>query len=126
MAEEQIIIYHTIIGELLAKGFTNQEILTTLQLEQALDLEEAQTLLRGVYDSWSSVRVDLKLQTEDDRNWHQHLRMQLLQRALATTDTPSLNLALRILDSLAGIQGVTTTIEQMLPLPIILVDAEKE
>ena len=124
--KEQTIEHHTTVGEMLAQGHTNGEILDALQITYPIDLKEAKAVLRSVYDSWSSVRVGLNLQTVDDRNWHQHLRMKLLQKALEGDNTPSQVLALRILDSLANIQGVMTTIEQVTPLPIILVDAEVE
>jgi len=124
--KEETIIRHTMIGELLAQGYTNLEVIEKLQQTYQLTVEAAQALLRSVYDSWSSVKIGLELQAEDDHNWHQHLRMQLLQKALKTETTPSQRLALQILDSLASIQGITTTFEHMAPLPIILVEAEAE
>lgn len=124
--KEETIERHTLVGELLAKGHTNLEIIECLQQTLQLTVEGAQALLRSVYDSWSSVRLGLELQAEDDHNWHQHLRMQLLQKALKEPSTPSQRLALQILDSLAGIQGITTTFEHLAPLPIILVEAEAE
>lgn len=112
------------VGELLAKGFTNGEILAALQEEDQVTLEIAQTTLRGVFDCWTSVHLGLNIQDEDERNWHHHLRMKLLQKVLGSEETPSLRLALNILDSLAAVQGITTTVEHMVPLPIFLVPKE--
>lgn len=120
------VLLHTLVGEYLAKGLTNGEILDLLQEQQELSVEDAQAVLRGVYDSWSSVREGLNLQAEDDRNWHHYLRMRLLQSAMANESTPSQNLALRVLDSLAALQGITTTQAQPVPLSIELVEKEPE
>jgi len=124
--DEQLrITYHTLVGELLAKGFTSSEILAELQQEGLLP-EEAQSILRGVYDSWISVREGLNLQAEDDRNWHLHLRMKLLQSVLADGGVPSQRLALQILDSLATVQGITAVPEQRVPLQIELVERKSD
>ena len=123
IANDEINSQHTVVGELLATGYTSGEILIRLQTIYEITLEEAQTLLRDVYDSWESVKVGLNLQLTDERNWHQHLRMKLLQQTLKSTDTPSLRLALQILDSLAELQDVLSTVGQTIPLPIILVEA---
>lgn len=117
---------HVVVGEYLAAGFTNDEILTRLQEEQKLTLEEAQVVLRGVYDSWTSVRAGLNLQSEDDRNWHHHLRMKLLQGAIADVSTPSQRLALQILDSIATLQGIDTVPALPVPLAIELVEKKPE
>lgn len=117
---------HTIVGELLAAGNTNSEILEQLQVEHQLNLEEANETLRGVYNSWSSVQIGLDLQPEDDRNWHKHLRMKLLQRAIKDVTTPSQRLALLILDSLAAVQGISVIPTQIIPLSIELVEKKKE
>jgi len=120
------LLLHTLVGEFLAKGRTNGEILEYLQEEQELSAEGAQAVLRGVYDSWSSVRAGLNLQAEDDRNWHSFLRMRLLQSAMTDPSTPSQNLALRVLDSLATLQGITTVQVQPVPLSIELVEKAPE
>lgn len=125
MDEQLRITYHTLVGELLAKGFTSSEILAELQQEGLLP-EEAQSILRGVYDSWISVREGLNLQAEDDRNWHLHLRMKLLQSVLADGGVPSQRLALQILDSLATVQGITAVPEQRVPLQIELVERKSD
>lgn len=117
---------HTLVGELLAQGCTNGEILEHLQTEQTLTLEESQVVLRGVFDSWISVREGLDLHTEDDKNWHLHLRMKLLQSTLRDPSTPAQRLALQILDSLSTIQGITPTLELSKPLPIILVEKKEK
>lgn len=119
---ERQVELQTITGEYLAMGLTNEEILSCLEEKQQLTPDEAKETLRRVYDSWSSVREALNLQAEDDGNWHQHLRMKLLQKAIANDTVPAQRLALMILDSLAGIQGIRTTIEQVVPLSIELVE----
>lgn len=116
----------TVVGEYLAAGLTNGEILQQLEVEHKLTLEEARAALRGAYDTWSSVREGLNLQKEDDRNWHKHLRMKLLQKAIKVESTPSQRLALQILDSLAGVEGIATAPEQIVPLSIELVSKEPE
>jgi len=118
-------LLHTLVGEYLAAGQTNDEILERLEKEQELSGEDACSILRGVYDSWTSVREGLNLQTEDNRGWHQYLRMKLLQAAIADVSTPSRRLALSILDSLAALQGITTVQSQPVPLPIQLVEKKE-
>lgn len=120
------LLLHTLVGEYLAGGLTNGEILELLEKDQELSVDESNAVLRGVYNSWSSVREGLNLQAEDDRNWHHHLRMKLLQRALKDESAASQNLALRILDSLANLQGVTTTQAQPVPLSIELIEKKPE
>lgn len=117
---------HVAVGEYLALGFTNSEILGHLQLEHKQTFDQAQEALRGVYDSWTSVREGLNIEAEDDRNWHIHLRMKLLQAALKNIAIPSQRLALMVLDSLAGIQGISTIPEQAVPLRIELVEKKPE
>lgn len=124
--EEQSVRMQTVTGEYLAMGFTNGEILECLEREHSLTAEEANNTLRGVFDSWISVREGLNLQAEDERNWHKHLRMQLLQAALKNETTPSQRLALQILDSIAGIQGISTMPEHIIPLSIELVAKKVE
>lgn len=128
MDDEQEIklVLQTLVGEYLATGLTNGEILELLQTEQELSAEGAQAILRGVYDSWSSVREGLNLQAADDRNWHHYLRMRLLQAAIQNESTPSQNLALRVLDSLAALQGITTVQAQPVPLSIELVEKQEK
>ena len=120
------LLLHTLVGEYLASGLTNDEILACLQQDQELSVEEAQKILRGVYDSWASVRQGLNLQSEDERNWHHYLRMRLLQSAIKDESTPSQNLALRILDSLADLHGITKTQAQPVPLSIELIEKKPE
>lgn len=124
--QEQRVELQTVTGEYLAAGLTNGEILEQLESEHQLTLDEAKTILRGVYDSWVSVREGLNLQADDDRGWHQHLRMKLLQKAIQDKAVPSQRLALMILDSLAGIQGIATTVAQPVPLSIELVEKKPE
>lgn len=124
--QETKVLLHTTVGEMLAAGLTNNEILIRLEEEQQLSPEDANTALRGVYDSWSSVREGLNLQPEDERNWHQYLRLKLLQDAIKITSTPSQRLALQILDSLAAVQGISVMPEQNIPLQIELVERKKD
>lgn len=124
--QERRIELQTVVGEYLAGGYTNGEILEQLELEHQLTLTTAKEILRGVYDSWTSVREGLNIQAEDDRNWHKHLRMKLLQRAIKNETIHSQSLALRILDSLAGVQGISTMPAQVIPLQIELVEKKTE
>lgn len=124
--EEQLIMLHTATGEYLAMGYTNGEIIDALVQHYSLTIDEAREVLRGVFDSWVSVREGLNLQAEDERNWHQHLRMKLLQDALKDVSTPSRRLALSILDSIAGIQGISTMPEHIVPLSIELIEKKPE
>ncbi len=117
---------HTATGEYLAMGYTNGEIIDALVQHYSLTIDEAREVLRGVFDSWVSVREGLNLQAEDERNWHQHLRMKLLQDALKDVSTPSRRLALSILDSIAGIQGISTMPEHIVPLSIELIEKKPE
>ncbi|KKN28898.1 hypothetical protein LCGC14_0849510 [marine sediment metagenome] len=117
---------HTLVGELLALGKTNEEILLELQTVHSQTVEDAYSTLRSVYDSWSSIPEGLNIQPEDSRNWHIHLRMKLLQSAIMAGTTPSQRLALMILDSMAGIQGISTIPEQAIPLSIELVERKTE
>ncbi len=123
---KRIELLHVAVGEYLAAGFTNEEILGQLQFTHKQTLEQAREALRGVYDSWTSVREGLNIEAEDDRNWHVHLRMKLLQDAIKDATTPSRRLALMLLDSLANIQGISTIPEQAVPLKIELVEKKKE
>jgi len=116
----------TFVGQYLAQGMTNDAIISQLCNIHTTTKAAAISILRAVYDSWSSVKIDLDITSVDDRNWHQYLRMELLRKSLESEDIQSRRLALRILDSLAGIQGIATTVEQVVPLPIILVEAEVE
>lgn len=124
--ESDELTIHATIGEYLATGLTNGEIIEKLQLDDQLTFESAQQALRNVYSSWSSVREGLEVQPEDERNWHQYLRMRLLQETLKDKTTPSLRLALQILDSLANIQGIAIIGEQSVPLPIMLIEKPPE
>jgi hypothetical protein len=120
--QQRIFLLHELVGRYLAEGLTNQEIITKLQIEQVLEYEEAQTILRQVYTSWQVVKEGLDLQVEDERNWHQYLRMQLLAATLKEQNTPSRRLALAILDSLANIQSIGTSTPVTVPLPIMLIE----
>lgn len=124
--QQETELLHILVGEYLAAGFTNGEILGHLRLDHSLTLEQAKKALRGVYDSWTSVREGLNIEAEDDRNWHIQLRMKLLQDAIKDITTPSRRLALMVLDSLANIQGISTIPEQAVPLVIQLVEKQKE
>lgn len=124
--DEQLIERQIAAGEYLALGYTNGEIIDALVQQQKLTEDEAHEILRGVYDSWISVRDGLNLQAEDERNWHQYLRMKLLQDSLKDPSTPSRRLALQILDSIAGIQGISTMPEHIVPLSIELVEKKIE
>jgi len=109
------------VGGLLANGKLNEEILDALQVG-GLSPDEARRVLRSVYDSWASVQDLLNIQAEDNRNWHQFMRMRLLQKTLGAEAIASWNLSLRILDSLAAVQGISTLPISTVPLPILLVE----
>lgn len=110
-----------LVGESIAKGLTDGEILDALT-KADLTEEEAATVLRGVYNQWSEIKSSLDLGDEDNSNWHQFIRKKLLQKALANDIPSSQHLALRILDSLAQIQGIGVVPLQPVPLYIELVE----
>lgn len=120
MADTDNKIYEK-IGELLAGGSTNSEIVAAIQ-EITGNHDEAVTYLRKVYDNWQDVVEALDLHKADYANWHIHLRMKLLQGALTDETTQGQTLSLRILDSLAQIQDVGGASPALaIPLPIELV-----
>lgn len=96
------------IGELLANGYPDSEIVILLLDEFTITEEEAVGALRGVYDQWSNVTQKLNLQIDDLKNWHIHQRTNLLKNALLDKqDIKAQRIALSILDSLAELQGLT-------------------
>ncbi len=116
---------HEVIGELLAQGHTDGDIIATLEEENKLSFDEASEALRGVYDGWQHTRDALDLTDNNLIDWHVHLRKYLLQQAIGQGTIPSLRLALSILDSLATIQGISTPQGQTVPLTITLVEKEE-
>lgn len=116
---------HEIIGELLAEGHLDDDIISTLEESEGLTNEEACAALHSVYDSWQHTRSVLDLNDDNLKDWHVFLRKHILQNALGTGTVPSLRLALSVLDSLAAIQGISTTQGQSMPLTITLVEKKE-
>ncbi len=116
---------HEIIGELLAKGHTDDDIISTLEEEDSLSHEEACNVLRDIYDGWQHTRDALDLTEHNLKDWHVFLRKTILQKALSTETIPSLKLALSVLDSLAAIQGISTEQGPTQPLSITLIEKKE-
>lgn len=116
---------HEAIGELLAKGHTDDDIISSLEEESDLSHEAACKVLRDVYDGWQHTRDALDLNDGNLKDWHVFLRKTILQEALGQSTIPSMKLALSVLDSLAAIQGISTTESQTVPLSITLVEKKE-
>lgn len=117
----------TAVGELLAKGLSDDEIIAELEKEEDLSHEDACKVLRDVYDKWQHTREVLDLDENNLKDWHVHLRKHILKTSLADgSSIASLRLALSVLDSLAGIQGISTEQGQIVPLAITLVEKKEE
>ncbi len=114
------------VGELLAGGYADDEIISTLVEEGELSHEDACKVLRDVYDDWQHTREVLDLNENNLKDWHIHLRKHILQSALTESSASSLRLALSVLDSLAGIQGISIEQGQTVPLTITLVEKQEE
>jgi len=114
------------IGELLAQGHTDEDIIASIMENEDASREEACNALRSVYDGWQQTREALDLNDVNLQDWHVFLRKHILQTALATSTIPSLKLALSVLDSLATIQGVNAEQGQAAPLTITLVEKKEE
>ncbi len=110
------------IGELLAQGNTDEDIIASIMENEEASHEEACSALRSVYDGWQQTREALDLNDTNLQDWHVFLRKHILQTALTTNTIPSLKLALSVLDSLASIQGVCSEQGQAAPLTITLVE----
>lgn len=113
------------VGELLAKGYADDQIISELE-EMDLSHEDACKILRNVYDEWQHTREVLDLNENNLKDWHIHLRKYILRNALNDSTASSLRLALSVLDSLAGIQGISTEQGQITPLSITLVEKKEE
>lgn len=119
-------IIQEVIGELLAKGHTDKDIIDTLKEEKELGHEEACAALRDVYNDWQHTREALDLNANNLIDWHVFLRKHILEVALGERTTPSLRLALSVLDSLATIQGISTVEGQTVPLTIQLMEKKED
>ena len=99
-------IYET-IGQSLAKGMSNQEIVTTLVSMGNISEEEAVKHLRSVYDHWNNIHELLQPKKTDLLNWHLQLRHKLLQNAMEDgNDMKAVRVALAILESMAELQDI--------------------
>ena len=116
----------SVIGELLAGGHADNDIIDTIVEEHELSSEKAYAELRKVYDGWQHTREVLDLNDSNMQDWHVFLRKRILQQALGDATIPSLKLALSVLDSLAAIQGISTAQGQVMPLSITLVEKAEE
>lgn len=114
------------IGELLAAGRTDEDIISMLVEEEQLSNEDATTALREVYEGWQNTRELLDLNDNNLKDWHIFLRKHILKSAIVESTVASLRLALSVLDSLATIQGISTTEGQNVPLSITLVEKKEE
>ncbi|HDZ62471.1 MAG TPA: hypothetical protein ENH40_04935 [Nitrospirae bacterium] len=114
------------IGELLAQGNTDEDIITSIMENEDVSHEEACNALRSVYNGWQQVREALDLNDVNLQDWHVFLRKHILQTALTASTIPALKLALSVLDSLAAIQGVCSEQGQAAPLTITLVEKEEK
>lgn len=115
-----------VLGELLAKGLTSEEIVIELQiLGPEVTKEEAIKFLTQFYKNWGNTDAAID-QPDMHRQWHVFMRHQLLQEILKAPTTKDLRTALAILDSLASIQGVDTKHpeEAEIPLSIKLVPVQ--
>jgi superfamily II helicase len=114
------------VGQLIAQACTNEEIVATLHREgYCMSPDDATALLKNFYDNWKNLDKTLDLSEDDYHRWHAHLRLQLLKRCIADPSTPSTACALRILDSMAAMQGLLKKEEfkNILPLKIEFVPA---
>ncbi len=114
------------VGELLAAGHPDSDIISTLQEEGGLSHKEACEVLHGIYIGWQHTREELDLQENNLKDWHVFLRKGILQVALRESTISSLKLALSVLDSLATIQGISTEQGPTLPLSITLVEKKED
>ena len=94
-----------LIGEKLAAGWTNEEIIDVVTHE-TMDRALAIKYLRTVYDRWQTTVGELNIREEELINWHAFIRMQLLKDALKDETIQGKRFALQVVDSLAAIQGV--------------------
>lgn len=114
MADKEAVLA-TYICELLASGNSHDAIVAQLVTD---GIEDPISAIHAVYESWTTLASELQLHTEDTMNWHVFMRMNLLQQAL----TGNFALALKVLDSLAAIQGLShLTVSAEKPLEITLV-----
>lgn len=113
------------IGELLAQGNTDEDIITSIMENEEASHEEACNALRSVYDGWQQTRDVLELNAANLQDWHVFLRKHILQTALEANTIPALKLALSVLDSLAAIQGVCAEQGQAAPLTITVVEKKE-
>ncbi len=116
----------SVIGELLAGGHADNDIIDTIVEEHEISAEEAYAELRKVYDGWQHTREVLDLNDSNMQDWHVFLRKRILQKSLKEATIPSLKLALSVLDSLAAIQGISTAQGQVMPLSITLVEKKED
>ncbi len=110
------------IGELLAGGYADVDIVASLEVEEKLSHEEACEALHAIYKNWQRTRDVLALKEDSLVDWHVYLRRKILQNAIAEGTVPSLRLALSVLDSLATIQGIVGAQGQTVPLAITLIE----
>jgi len=113
------------IGEWLAMGYTDEQIVNELVLTSTCETEEeAQGVLKSVYNRWQDTKSALDLQSVDILQWHIYMRKKLLQKALETHTLPSIKIALSILDSLAAVEGISTVEPPTVPIHITLTERE--
>jgi hypothetical protein len=110
-----------VAGSLLADANTDEDIVARLIEAFKVTQEQAVAAIKDVYRQWSGVSALLDLGNTDLLNWHAHMRMRILRDSLRDPSVPSQGLALKVLDSLAALQGFGGTQEPpKRPLMIIL------
>jgi hypothetical protein len=112
--------YQTRVGELLAAGWSEIDIVKRLEEEGC---EQPKLAIRAVYDAWKGIVRETLSDDDDLMQWHIYLRKRLLNKAMLSTDLAVQRFALAILDSLAIVQGIgkTTGPKLTAPLQVILV-----
>ncbi len=113
------------IGELLANGYSEANIIAALQEDEGIEYDEACKALRQVFMHWQNTRESLDLQDVNLLDWHVVLRKRILRSALEESTIPGLKLALSVLDSLATIQKLTDIQSQTIPISIILTEKKE-
>lgn len=113
-----------LIGELLARGLADQQVIEEL-IAADYAQEEAVTLLRTFFDEWQSMGVAAN--SDDDvklLNWHIMQRHNLLTTAITSNQ---LSTALAILESLAKLQGLAQVTEaKVIPIKIELIEKKED
>lgn len=130
--EEQVsspVSIEQLVGKFLSDGYDNLGVITALLETNAVaSEEEAVEVIKGVYESWKRQQDSFDDSPTNILNWHIRNRLSILRKAVKINDTAGLNLGLRVLDSLAPLQGVSLEAEMgslEKPIRIELVEVQK-